>query len=116
LLGIAKSGTNTLEFSALSIPCVVYYKFGFLTNFMLSILRKKSDIKYASLVNIVADKEIIPEFTLVDCTENNIYNAVLELIMNEPKRLNQIKLAGEILRQLGHNDDDFSAKLITQEI
>jgi lipid-A-disaccharide synthase len=116
LLGIAKSGTNALEFSAFSIPCVTYYKFNKMTDFIVEILKKKSTTKFANLINIIANIEIIPEFTLKNCTEDNIYNAVLKLITDDDKRMEQIKMANEILKQLGYKDNKFSSKLITREI
>ncbi|MDR0571520.1 MAG: lipid-A-disaccharide synthase [Rickettsiales bacterium] len=116
MLGITKSGTNALEFSAFSVPCVVYYKFNRMTDSIIKMKRRKSVIKFANLVNVVANREIIPEFVLDDCTESNIYDAVLRLITSEDERTEQIKNAGGILKQLGYKDNKFSSRLITDEI
>ena len=90
LLAIAKSGTNTLEFAGFSIPMVVIYKFNFLTNIIATIIKKKAEIKYATIINIINNKKIIPECLLKDCTENKILLEINKLIDNEELRIKQI--------------------------
>lgn len=116
LLGLVKSGTNALEFAGFSIPIVVYYKFNLLTNFLAKHIRKKSKINFANLVNIVANREIVPEFTIENCLEDKIYDCVNNLLKNEGKRIKQIIQTKEILRQLGCKNDNFSSDLIVKEI
>ena len=58
---LAKSGTNTLEFTMSKLPMVITYKFNSITNL---IVKKIMKIKYANIVNILANKEIIPEYLL----------------------------------------------------
>lgn len=116
LLGITKSGTNTFEFSAFSIPIVMYYKFNFLTNIIARKIKKNNTIKFANLINRIANKEIIPECIIEDCNANKIYNEVSKLIENEILRKKQIEEAQNIIKILGFRNTEFSSKLIVNEI
>ncbi|MDI9356101.1 MAG: lipid-A-disaccharide synthase [Chitinophagaceae bacterium] len=56
---IVTSGTATLETALLNVPQMVVYKTSFLTYMIISIAIK---IPFISLVNIIANKEIVKEF------------------------------------------------------
>jgi lipid-A-disaccharide synthase len=106
LVGITKSGTNTLEFTATKIPQIIYYRFNFLTNLLARFLRKISNTKFVNLVNILAKEEIIKELVLEKCNEKNIYDATKDLIDNNEKRVEQVVRAGEVLKMLGFQNEN----------
>ena len=58
-------------------------------------------VKYASLVNIIARKEIIPEFIQYNCTAANLTTAICSLLEDEYKRVTQASGAKLILRSMG---------------
>jgi lipid-A-disaccharide synthase len=58
-LAIAASGSVTLEAAILGTPTIVIYKVSLLSYFLARML---VDIQYISLPNIIAGKEIFPEF------------------------------------------------------
>ena len=116
LLAIAKSGTNTLEFSAFKVPMVIFYKFNFLTNILLQIIKTINHTKFANLVNIVADKKIIPEYILFKCTQENIENNVKELLNSKEKRLQQLNESSQVLYKMGYKNDNLTVKNIIKEI
>lgn len=116
LLAIAKSGTNTLELAGFSIPIVVMYKFNFLTNIIAKHIQKKADKKFATIINIINDKQIIPECLLQNCNENNIFNEVVKLIDNEELRINQVQQNIETLKILGYHNNNSSAIKIVNNI
>jgi lipid A disaccharide synthetase len=68
------------------------------------------------LINIVGNREIIPEFTIENCLEDKIYDCVYFLINNKQNRLKQIEEVKQILWQLGYKNDNFSSELIIKEI
>jgi lipid-A-disaccharide synthase len=74
---IAASGTVSLELASCKTPHVIAYKFSPLTNFLADIF---VNVKYANLLNLLCDKEIIPEFTLDECLANLIANKTFEII------------------------------------
>lgn len=95
---LAKSGTNTLEIAASGTPMVIGYKLNTLTFSFLKLLLK---IKYACLINIIANREIIPEYIQSDFNKENIVFALNELLSDEKKSLVQVKDAQKILSTIG---------------
>jgi lipid-A-disaccharide synthase len=73
---IAASGTVSLELASCKTPHLIAYKFSPLTNFLAGIF---VHVKYANLINMLCDKEIIPEFTLEKCRGDLIAAKALEL-------------------------------------
>ena len=57
-LAWVKSGTSTLETALLKTPMILVYKVAALTAFLAKRLLK---IKYVGLVNLLADREVVPE-------------------------------------------------------
>ncbi|MDR3245192.1 MAG: lipid-A-disaccharide synthase [Prevotellaceae bacterium] len=73
---IAASGTVSLELASCKTPHLIAYKFGALTNFLAGIF---VHVKYANLINMLCDEEIIPEFTLEKCRGDLIAAKAFEL-------------------------------------
>ena len=84
--GLIKSGTSSLEVAKNNIPMVVAYKVSYVSYLIIKQLVK---VKYASIVNIVANKEIIPEFLQYDCTSDNLANALTPLLTDEQAQNSQ---------------------------
>tara|TARA_B110000438_G_scaffold229770_1_gene224626 strand:+ start:225 stop:692 length:468 start_codon:yes stop_codon:yes gene_type:complete len=81
VLAIAKSGTISLEICNLGIPSFIIYKMNFINFF---IIKNLVNVKFANIINIIANNEIIPELLQSKCTSNNIYNK-FKLFINNPK-------------------------------
>jgi lipid-A-disaccharide synthase len=82
---IVASGTATLETALLKIPQVVCYKMGlgwFLELFRNQILKTR----FFSLVNLVAEKEVVKEFFQSQVTVKNICAELKQLLENETYR------------------------------
>ncbi len=75
-LVIAASGTVTLELALLNVPMVVSYKLSPLT---YAIGRHLVKVKFASLVNLVADREVVPELLQDQATGENIAAALTRI-------------------------------------
>ncbi|AFC74632.1 lipid-A-disaccharide synthase [Rickettsia parkeri str. Tate's Hell] len=97
-VALAKSGTNTLEIAASGTPMIVAYKVNLISFFIIRLLIK---IKYVTLINIIADKEIVPEFIQFNCRANLISNKLQELLFNSKKAYEQVIESQKILQQLG---------------
>ncbi|WP_353933142.1 lipid-A-disaccharide synthase [Okeanomitos corallinicola TIOX110] len=82
---ITKSGTANLELALLNVPQVVVYR---LHAFTAWIGRKilKGSIPFASPVNLVIMREIVPEFLQEEATAENITQAAMEILLNPEKR------------------------------
>lgn len=102
-LALAASGTVSLELAAMGAPMVIAYKFNWLTT---RIVKKKVTLKSATLVNILTDTLVVPEFLFEDCTADKITPKVLELLADPDVRGIQSMAADKAMRMLGKGDDD----------
>ncbi len=87
-IAVAASGSVTLELINYKIPTLVFYETHWLTKILIKSL---VNVKYASIINIFYNKEIISEFLFEKFTHDNIINSMKKLIYNDKSRLEQIK-------------------------
>lgn len=95
-IAIAASGTVSLELIACRTPHLIAYTFNPFTNFLAKIFIK---IKYANLINLLADKEIIPEFLAERCRADLVGAKALELIDN-PQMAQEQQTAAQLGLQM----------------
>jgi lipid-A-disaccharide synthase len=82
---IVASGTATLETALLKTPQVVIYKMGL--GWFLELFRKQIlKTKYFSLVNLVAEKEVVKELFQSEVTTENIKNELENILHNKTYR------------------------------
>ena len=94
---LAASGTVSLELIACGTPHVIAYKFGYVSN---KIAKRFAGTKYANLINILAEKYVIPEFILENCREPLITAKILDLMLHHDKAKEQIEEARQYLIKL----------------
>jgi len=97
---IAKSGTNAVEISLYNIPLIIAYKINRLTHFFIKRMVK---IRFANLLNLLANQEIIPELLQDKCNPQNICDNILYLIKNDQEAKLQIQQAHQSLKKMGLN-------------
>ena len=68
---VTVSGTASLEVALLNVPQMVVYKTSFLTYLIAKMVVK---VKYISLVNLIADREVVRELIQEDLTVSNMVN------------------------------------------
>ncbi|HSQ98137.1 MAG TPA: lipid-A-disaccharide synthase [Rickettsiales bacterium] len=100
---LAKSGTNTFEFNIFNVPLVVVYTFNWLTN---KIAKKMIKIRYANIVNIMANKEIIPEFVLDNAKPELIADKLNKILNDKHLAKQQIQETIQVINKLGYNSDN----------
>ncbi|WP_419174782.1 lipid-A-disaccharide synthase [Desulfosediminicola sp.] len=89
---VAASGTVTLELALLNTPMVVTYRLAPLTYFLGTLL---IDIKYFSLVNLIAEREVVPELLQKEVCPENIADQLQGLLEDESKMQDMLNgLAG----------------------
>ena len=92
---VAKSGTISLEICNAKIPSIIIYKMGMINFFIVKMLVK---VKFANIINIAANEEVIPELLQSKCNPINIYNTVDNLLSDKQAMEKQIiKNTGELL-------------------
>lgn len=74
-VALAASGTVSLELAAAGLPMVIAYKMNPLTYFLA---RRMIKVKYACLVNILLNEEVVLERLQQDCTPEKLKAALLE--------------------------------------
>ena len=82
---VSKSGTISLEICNAKVPSIIIYKMNFLNYLIVKILVK---IKYANIINIINNKEIIPELIQKECNAEEIYRTVT-YFLNNPELIKQ---------------------------
>ncbi len=93
---LAASGTVSLELAAAGTPMVIAYTANALTGW---IVMRSALIDTATLVNLVTDTRIVPEFFLKDCTADRITPAVAHLLA-DPAAAAAQRAAGERAMEL----------------
>ena len=79
IFAVSKSGTISLQISSANIPSIIIYKLSYI-NFM--IFKLLVNVKFANIINIINDKEIIPELLQKECNPEEIYKTVIYFLKN----------------------------------
>jgi len=79
IFAVSKSGTVSLEICKAKVPSIIIYKMNFLNYVIVKLLIK---IKFANIINIINNKEIIPELIQKECNAKEIYNSVVYFLKN----------------------------------
>jgi len=95
---IAKSGTVTLELALSHTPMVVMYKVHPVSAWLM---RKMMLTRYVTLVNILEEREVIPELLQELATPEHITRELLVLLRKDTVRNSQLKAFGKALGKLG---------------
>ena len=94
IFAVAKSGTISLEICNAKIPSIIIYKMNSINFFIVKLLVK---VKFANIINIAANEEIIPELLQSKCNSKNIFNTVDGLLINQHALEKQITKSQEII-------------------
>ncbi len=94
IFAVAKSGTISLEICNAKVPSIIIYKMGLINFFIVKMLVK---VKYANIINIAANEEIIPELLQSKCNSSNIFETVDFLLTDKTRLENQVKKTQRII-------------------
>ena len=97
-VAVASTGTVTMECAFFGVPTVTLYKTSWST---YQIGKRIVKVKWLTMPNILADEEIYPEFVQNAATPDNIAGAALELLQNEPRRIQIKKRLAQVVSSLG---------------
>ena len=88
IFAVSKSGTISLEICNAKVPSIIIYKMNFFNFMIVKFLVK---IKYANIINIINNKEIIPELIQGECNAKEIYKSVVFFLNNPMLMERQVK-------------------------
>lgn len=95
---IVASGTATLETTIIGTPFVLIYKVHPLSYPITQLFMRT---KFLGLANIIAGREIVPEFLQYDATAEKIAGKVVELMQDDGKRTAMVADLGAVTASLG---------------
>ena len=79
VFAVSKSGTVSLEICNANVPSIIIYKMNFLNFMIIKFLVK---IKFANIINIINNKEVIPELLQKECNSKEIFRSVTYFLKN----------------------------------
>ena len=97
-VAIVASGTATLEATMSHIPFIIIYRASYLSYWIAKRLAK---IEYLGMVNILAQRLVVPELIQQDCNVQNIVSKTINLIENEDMRKQMIVELQNVCQSLG---------------
>ena len=100
VFAVSKSGTVSLEICNAKIPSIILYKMGLINFLLIKFLIK---VKYANIINIAANDQIIPELLQSNCNSKKIFEYVSDFLDNPKKISTQIKKTELIINNLKTN-------------
>ena len=98
-IALAASGTVALETAIARLPTVVAYRVNAVTAF---IVRRFIKVDFINILNIMADRELVPECLQEKCTAERLHHELERLLDNGGER--QIRELEPLLKKLGTGD------------
>ena len=112
--GMVASGTATLEAAYFRLPFVLVYKVSWPTYFAARLVLKT---KHLGMPNVLAGREIIPEFIQHEARPDTISKAVLKLMNDQAARDVMISEFDAIIAKLGETGASAkAARVIVDEL
>ena len=94
---VTKSGTSTLELAMAGVPMIVTYR---VNPISAMIARRLVTVRYASLVNLLAEREVVPELIQQACTPERLAAELLRLLTDRSVAEAQRVACAEVLATL----------------
>ncbi len=109
---VVKSGTVSLEICNFKIPSIIIYKMNYLNFIIVKLLVKT---KYANIINIINQKEIIPELIQNECNAKEIFKSVVYFLKNPElmdKQINHVTNTLNDIRSKSSSSEEASAVIL----
>ena len=97
IFAVVKSGTVSLEICNAKVPSIIIYKMNFI-NFI--IVKSLVKTKFANIINIINQKEIIPELIQKECNSKEIFRSVVYFLKNPELMKKQINDVNDTLNDI----------------
>jgi len=113
---VAASGTVSLELALARVPTVVIYRVSPLT---AAVVRRLIKVRFASIVNLLMEDEVIPEFLQEDCNAMQIAPAIERLLSDPAFAAEQVERASRAIAMLtppGRTPSEAAARVVARAI
>ncbi len=94
---LTKSGTSTLELAMAGVPMLVSQRANPVS---VAIMRRTVTVRYLSILNLIAEREIVPELLQEACTPQHIAAALVPLLTDPAAAAAQRSACRAVLAQL----------------
>jgi lipid-A-disaccharide synthase len=105
-VGMVASGTATLEAALLQLPFVLIYRVAWLTYLAARLVVK---VKYLGMPNVLANREIVPEFIQHKAQPRAIAAAVRRLLTDKTERGRMLADFANVAQKLGRGEASANA-------
>lgn len=95
---LAASGTVALELALARVPYLIAYKMNPISSYLA---RRLVSGKFANLVNIMANQEVVKEYLLENCRPTLLAAEIERLLENDAYRDAEVNRAFDVLKTLG---------------
>ena len=114
MFAVSKSGTISLEICNSKIPLIIIYKMNVINFFIVKMLVK---VKFASVINIAAEEEVIPELLQSNCNSKNIFDRVNSLLEDQKSLKEQVDKSQEIIKKFKTNkSSEIAASILSNSL
>ena len=97
VFAVAKSGTVSLEICNANIPSIIIYKINMINYWIMKFLVK---VKFANIINIINNKEVIPELLQGECNAKEIFKSVVYFLNNPDLAKSQLEDIKKTLKNI----------------
>ncbi len=113
IFAVSKSGTVSLEICNAKVPSIIIYKINIINFLIMKTLVK---VKFANIINIINDKEIIPELLQGECNPKEIFKSVVYFLKNTNFAQQQVIAYSKTLDQIRSksSSSEESAKILRE--
>ena len=94
VFAVSKSGTVSLQICNANIPSIIIYKISFINFIIFKLL---ANVKYANIINIINNREVIPELLQNECNADEIYKTVIYFLKHPELSKNQLSICNKTL-------------------
>ncbi len=113
IFAVSKSGTVSLEICNAKVPSIIIYKINFINYLIMKSLVK---VNFANIINIINNREVIPELLQNECNAKEIYKSVLYFLKNPDFAKKQVDDCMKTLDQIRSksSSSDEAAKILSK--
>ena len=95
VFAVCKSGTVSLQVCNANVPSIIIYKLNFINVMIFKLL---VNVKFANIINIINNREVIPELLQNECNAKEIYNSVVYMLKNPDIGKKQLENCNQTLK------------------
>ena len=97
IFAVAKSGTVSLEICNAKVASIIIYKINFINFLIMKFLVK---VNFANIINIINNREVIPELLQNECNSKEIFKSVKYFLKNPNFAKKQVEECARTLEQI----------------